>query len=120
MPDSQCPGIKPPETESCFIKSCLIHFNVNDDSHEYGKRNGEKGKDDDELDYDGDIIKDEKKVDDEGNELIISQNGIENPKKKLVPLSKVVTYSWKNVGFTQCTASCLGGEKKTLIKTFID
>ena len=127
LPDSQCPGIKRPKTEWWFIKLYLIHVDVNNDSHEYGKRNGEKSKNDDELDYDeldhdefdydGDIIKDEKKFDDEGNYLIISQNGIENHKEKLVPLLNVATYSWKNLWFTQCTTSCFGGEKK-LIKKF--
>ncbi|GLH06200.1 Papilin, partial [Gryllus bimaculatus] len=75
LPDHQCQGPKPPQSEPCEMEPCPI---VNDAQ---------------------------------------SMQGIEGIKVSVV---KGITHSWKEMGFTHCSASCLGGVQESLINCVRD
>jgi hypothetical protein len=88
LPDSQCPGFKPIDFEVCITRECDAPV-IQDE-----------GPDEEDVDDE----------DDKDNNIITS--GVEKPVNKMIPLSKIgidLGYYWKSAGFTQCTASCLGG-----------
>lgn len=96
MPDSQCPGIKPIDSEICFMRTCDTHV-IQDEGPDDG----------------------DNEDDDKENEIITTK--IEKPVNKMIPLSKIgieMNYYWKSAGFTQCTASCLGGKQLNVHKIF--
>ncbi|XP_054160679.1 protein madd-4-like isoform X2 [Oppia nitens] len=102
LPDSQCPGLKPQEIDVCFLKDC------------------KKSVDEDEEDTD-DMTDDEDDDEDEDNNIINSR--VEKPVNKMIPLSKIgsqTKYLWKSFGFTECTASCLGGTQESIISCVRD
>ncbi|CAG2169321.1 unnamed protein product [Oppiella nova] len=94
LPDSQCSGVKPKEIESCFLKDCQV---IQEDDEDM-----------DDADEDED--------DDSDNHII--STGIEKPTNKLIPLSKIgieTKFFWKSSGFTECSATCLGGTQESII-----
>ncbi|XP_072391161.1 protein madd-4 isoform X2 [Diabrotica undecimpunctata] len=80
LPDKQCTGPKPTESEPCYMEPCVsekIGMDVKDDPY--------------------------------------SRADI-----KVVPGSPAKSYSWKEQGFTHCSATCLGGIQELIVNCVRD
>ena len=89
LPDKECPGVKPPETEICVdTPSCSGSQQIMSD-HQVN------------------IVKETLPIVNEPEllALLAGDEARSDPETANEP-----TYSWKIAGFTTCTASCLGGE----------
>ncbi|XP_053211424.1 LOW QUALITY PROTEIN: ADAMTS-like protein 1 [Panonychus citri] len=91
VPDDECPGIKPESTESCFLPPCSTSA------------------DDDE---------DAKYLPGNYAALIASSSST----TVSTPTSTVnsVNYYWQDSGYTECSASCLGGTQENIIQCIRD
>ncbi|GAB6031210.1 hypothetical protein CHUAL_009029 [Chamberlinius hualienensis] len=86
LPDKECPGKKPHETERCVQMPCSLNRLVS-----------------------------EAQVMNTVDDQSIPDEEDDNEK-----LGVVVTYSWRQVGFTPCSASCLGGVRESIIQCLRD
>ena len=93
LPDPECPGLKPPETEICVERpSC-----------------GEEQMLADTVS----IVRDTLRGEQLGPEILpLMDHGQE---KELPALTLEPSYTWKIAGFTTCTASCLGGLQESIV-----
>ena len=90
LPDKECPGVKPPETEICVdTPSCSGSGSMQIMS-----------------DHQVNIVKETLPIVNEPEllALLAGDEARSDPETADEP-----TYSWKIAGFTTCTASCLGG-----------
>nr|CAD7424513.1 unnamed protein product [Timema monikensis] len=95
LPDQQCQGPKPPTTESCVVDlACPIENRFD----QVGLRDGYGEP------YPSETFR-----------THYSDTAI-----KVAPGSSGKTYSWKEQGFTHCSASCLGGVQESLITCLRD
>ncbi len=86
LPDHKCPGPKPPVTEICFAGLCPPKTAPTD---------GEE---------------DENEHDDVGpSAAAFSSVQMEQPNALSLTIKKTNNYEWKEMGFTDCSESCLGG-----------
>ncbi|CAD6208910.1 GSCOCG00010724001-RA-CDS [Cotesia congregata] len=91
LPDRQCTGLKPVETEKCMIRACGLMEN----SLSY------------RVDTVGDSGYEESNLMDSFRSA--SSDEYEGSVKVATGNSGQTTYSWKEAGYSACTASCLGG-----------
>ena len=94
LPDKQCTGPKPVETEKCTREPCVPLDNS--------------------LSYRIDTVDDSGYVDTNVMDTYRSSSntghsGYEGSVKVAPGSSVHTTYSWKEAGYTPCTATCLGG-----------
>ncbi|XP_014468093.1 PREDICTED: ADAMTS-like protein 3 isoform X2 [Dinoponera quadriceps] len=104
LPDKQCPGPKPVETEKCVMQPCGDLFEnslpfrvetVDDGGYPESSSGSSYRSSLDGNGYDSDI--------------------------KVAPGSDVqTTYSWKEAGYTPCSATCLGGVQDLIINCVRD
>lgn len=80
VPDDECIGDKPVETEECKLLPCPDSDGIEDDNLDSAKAGI--------------------------SEALISS--LSSPSTS----SKFGSYSWKTFGFTECSASCLGGKNR--------
>ncbi|KAK6643498.1 hypothetical protein RUM43_005008 [Polyplax serrata] len=90
LPDEQCRGPKPSTVERCVLEPCAMNNKL-------------------------DIAKDRPVSDQYSYSSLPSQK-----KVKVAPESSGKTYSWKQQGFTHCSASCLGGVQESIINCIRD
>ena len=119
LPDHACPGPKPPTTEICYAGLCDASASARSNENLFlnssiatqtksSKKKNKKQKKLDEEKPQGDIPI-----------LVPEASPLVYRRKKhgdeLEPLSltieKKTSYSWKEVGFTPCSESCLGGKE---------
>lgn len=107
LPDRQCSGPKPIETEKCVMEPC----NLLENSLTYG------------IDTVGDSGYAEPSLTDSSYRSSAgssSGSGYEGG-IKVAPGSDVqTTYSWKEAGYTPCSATCLGGAQELIINCVRD
>ncbi|XP_053596923.1 protein madd-4 [Microplitis demolitor] len=102
LPDRQCTGPKPLETEKCMIRSCGMREN----SLSYRVDTvGDSGYEESNL---MDSFRSAGSSDFEGSVKVAPGN------------SGQTTYSWKEAGYSACTASCLGGVQDLIINCVRD
>ncbi|XP_054277879.1 protein madd-4-like [Macrosteles quadrilineatus] len=88
LPDSKCQGPKPAETERCSEQPCSFSNSVDTVRDGYG-----------DLSY-ADTYR---------------SGSYSDTNIRVAPGSSGKTYSWKEQGFTHCSASCLGGVQESVI-----
>ncbi|XP_044591841.1 protein madd-4 isoform X1 [Cotesia glomerata] len=102
LPDRQCTGPKPVETEKCMIRACgLMENNLS-----Y------------RVDTVGDSGYEESNLMDSFRSA--SSDEYEGSVKVATGNSGQTTYSWKEAGYSACTASCLGGVQDLIINCVRD
>lgn len=93
LPDHQCPGPKPQGTERCMLRIC--------------------DQDDNNFSYRIDTVRDssyeESNLMDSYKSSGLSGSDYDSGVKVAPGNSGQTTYSWKEGGYSACTASCLGG-----------
>ncbi|XP_043281703.1 protein madd-4 [Venturia canescens] len=105
LPDKQCAGPKPPETEKCTAEACTPL----DNSLSY------------RIDTVGDSGYEESNLMDSYRSSSGSGLSSYESDVKVAPGSSVrTTYSWKEAGYTSCTATCLGGVQDLIINCVRD
>ncbi|CAL8098997.1 unnamed protein product [Orchesella dallaii] len=104
LPDKECPGPKPPETESCFARPCST-------SQEKEIEAFEKLSDSQQA------------LQAEPDPSSLTSNyrnkGIAVGLPPGISMQDM-TFSWKVVGYSPCTASCLGGIQEAMIQCVRD
>ncbi|XP_011300116.1 ADAMTS-like protein 3 [Fopius arisanus] len=104
LPDNQCAGPKPPETERCMLRACPPL----DNSLSY------------RIDTVGDSGYEESNLMDSYRSSGASGSDYESTVKVAPGNSGQTTYSWKEGGYSACTASCLGGVQDLIINCVRD
>ncbi|XP_063995693.1 protein madd-4 isoform X3 [Diachasmimorpha longicaudata] len=104
LPDNQCAGPKPPETERCMLRACPPL----DNSLSY------------RIDTVGDSGYEESNLMDSYRSSGGSGSDYESTVKVAPGNSGQTTYSWKEGGYSACTASCLGGVQDLIINCVRD
>ena len=100
LPDRSCPGPKPPTTEICFAGLCESRFG-----------NITKSTKTNVVDSTRDITQDDMSMF-EAAPLVARQSMYGDPDVLSLSVDRKTTYGWKEVGYTTCSESCLGGESK--------
>ncbi|KAJ8683333.1 hypothetical protein QAD02_019125, partial [Eretmocerus hayati] len=117
LPDHQCSGLKPLKTEKCIMEPCNLLENslayrvdtVGDSSYaepsltdSYSSASGGGGSGSSQVGA--------------GGSSATTSAGGHDANVKVAPGSSVkTTYSWKEVGYTDCSATCLGGVQDLII-----
>ena len=93
LPDPECPGLKPPETEVCVEQPSCGAEQVLADTVS--------------------IVRETLRGEQEGPELLPLLDSQKKVPDTAAPLEP--SYTWKIAGFTTCTASCLGGLQESIV-----
>lgn len=125
LPDHKCPGPKPAETEICFAGLCDAGVKEKKKKRKKAKgKKGKKNKADTVATTEAAVVEDDDVDDEVAGETMdvqgdaLSYDWDKGPNVLSLRMQKKTKFRWKEVGFTACSESCLGGRKLYPMQNF--